>query len=183
MEWCGGGKRPFATQLMLKCKNPAGQSRRRGRARIREKTMSEVHRRDVKKGLFIIFIFFIIFVYQMVNIINYFSEQVAEAREVRSLESLELLWHSQQRVEGHSNGYCGEINRQTYFLQIDAANNQLILPVWGSRFSLISRLYLTAFDLETGETNWKTVIEMDGPSEFRGNSNGIGSTIKSVRIG
>jgi len=139
------------------------------------KTMGEVHQTNWKRGAFILFICFVYIVYQIVDIMNYFTEIEigAEIREVESLESLELLWHSQQWVARNSNGNCGEIPRQTYFLHIDAANNQLILPVWGSKFPMISRLYLTGFDLETGLTNWKTVIKMEGPSDFRGNSNGI----------
>ena len=135
--------------------------------------MGEVHQTNRKRGAFILLICFVYFVYQMVEIINYYSEQVTEAREVESLESLELLWHSQQPIAEYSNGNCGQIFHQTYFLQIDSANNQLVLPVWGRKIPFFQRFYLTAFDLETGQTNWKTVVKMGGISEFRGNSSSI----------
>jgi hypothetical protein len=105
--------------------------------------------------------------------IDSFSEHVNEAREARSLESLELLWHSQQPIAEYSNGNCGQVFHQTYFVQIDTKNNQLVLPVWGREIPLFQRFYLTAFDLETGQTNWKTVIKMGGISKFRGNSSSI----------
>jgi len=83
--------------------------------------------------------------------------QPAPPHQVESLESFELVWSSSvssPRVMTER----GSVRNPLIYMYLDASENQLILPIWEGNL-LFSKLYLTDFELNTGEIKWQTQLD------------------------
>jgi hypothetical protein len=87
------------------------------------------------------------------------AERSALIREVNAVDSLELLWSTSVRVDRTLHGRCDNSSTSWVFLQLDVQNQQLIFPALDQKIPFFNRVYLTGLDLESGQTNWRTLLD------------------------
>lgn len=81
----------------------------------------------------------------------------APPHQVESLESFELVWYSSIKSPIVLIDSCTSRD-EGVFMHLDTNENQLVLPIWEGNL-LFPKLYLTDFELDTGEIQWQTRLD------------------------
>ena len=126
-----------------------------------------------KVWLYIVSVFIVgsFLVYQINAFLKDGSEPGAALREVVSSESLEFLWSSNLKIDGPHSGGCDD-KRYSFYAQLNSEHKQMVVPVWNGKIPIFTRVYLTGFDLDTGQTNWRTQLNKINYS-IGGNSSNV----------
>lgn len=84
-------------------------------------------------------------------------EEPVPPRQVELLESFELIWDSSADSLLVLTDE-GTVRNPQIYMYLDASKNQLILPILEGNFLFLD-LYLTDFELDTGEIQWQTMLD------------------------
>lgn len=96
-------------------------------------------------------------IFQVDSFLKEGTQAGADLREAQKIESLELLWSSNLRIDRTPYGGCTN-KYHLIFTRLDVQNNQVIVPVWNGDIPLMTRVYLTGLELETGQIKWRTLL-------------------------
>ena len=97
------------------------------------------------------------------------SEPAVTPREVHAMKSLGIEW--QHPIISRWSWIMDDPDGAGIFMVID--DNQVILPVWNIDSAFKSSISLNSYELETGEIQWQSELDIDSTFSIGKNSNTI----------